>query len=214
MTFPAKTFHIKSLSLPKGVSLVSTLFLWKMTLERSKWLHLTVRHCLLLCFNGHLSFIGDDHYLNIGFYLGIYNIYICTVWRQTDHSNIIQDYVKLMNTNVNSGASERSSHSLHSGTDGSPGLFRQNSALQARWGGLCLWGCGYLYLPTNWLPGKFDHLVTFPNEEPPSVSPALRSSCAVTLPLVFFTCKGVILMRGRSSISSLYPANSLSLGSY
>lgn len=60
--------------------------------------------------------------------------------------------------------------------------------------------------------GNFYHLVTFPNEEPPSISPALRSSRAVALPLVIFACKGVILMRGQSSVSSLYPANSHSLG--
>ena len=38
----------------------------------------------------------------------------------------------------------------------------------------------------------------------PPVSPALRSPCAATLLLVLFACKGVILMRGRSSISSPY----------
>lgn len=69
-------------------------------------------HCLFV-FTGHLSFIRDDHYLNIGFYLGIYNIYIWTAWRRTDRSNIMWDYVKFMNVNVNSGASERSSHSPH-----------------------------------------------------------------------------------------------------
>lgn len=45
----------------------------------------------------------------------------------------------------------------------------------------------YLHLSTNWLPGKFYHFVTFPNEEPPSVSPALRSSRAVTLPPLVFS---------------------------
>lgn len=88
--------------------------------------------------------------------------------------------------------------------NGSHRFFRQNCTAGQMGRGLCLCGCGYLHLSTNWLQGKFYHLVTFPNEEPPSVSPALRSARAVTLPLVIFACKGVILMRGRTSISSLY----------
>ena len=63
-----------------------------------------------------------------------------------------------------------SSHNIHSSPAGQMRI------------SLRLWGGGYLHLATNLPPEKWYNLVTFWNEDPPSVPPALRSSALLPSP--------------------------------